>query len=68
VEESGPADENFDARVKVLSEMIRHHVKEEERRDGMFAGARAAGMDLAVLGEQLLARKREFGPAHQHAA
>jgi len=57
IEESGPADEYFDAKMKVLSEMIKHHVKEEEQRDGMFAKARQSDMDLKVLGEQLAARK-----------
>jgi hemerythrin superfamily protein len=60
IESSGPADEYFDARVKVLSEMIKHHVKEEEKRDGMFAKAKAADMDLQVLGTQLAARKAEL--------
>ena len=35
-----PDEDFFDAKVKVLSEMIKHHVKEEEQRDGMFAQAR----------------------------
>jgi hemerythrin superfamily protein len=57
IEDSGPADEYFDSKVKVLSEMIKHHVKEEEQRGGMFAKARESGMDLKVLGEQMLERK-----------
>lgn len=60
IEDSGPDDDYFDARVKVLSEMIEHHVKEEEQRDGMFAKARAAGMDLQALGEQMRERKAEL--------
>lgn len=60
IEASGPQDEYYDAKVKVLSEMIKHHVKEEEQRDGMFAEARQADMDLAALGEQLAARKKEL--------
>jgi hemerythrin superfamily protein len=60
IERGGPADEYFDARVTVLSEMIKHHVKEEEQRDGMFAKARQADMDLVTLGEQLAARKAEI--------
>jgi len=60
IEASGPEDDYYDAKVKVLSEMIKHHVKEEEQRDGMFAEARKAGMDLASLGEQLAARKDEL--------
>jgi hemerythrin superfamily protein len=57
IEASGPEDEYYDAKVKVLSEMIKHHVKEEERPDGMFAEARKAGMDLKALGEELKVRK-----------
>jgi hemerythrin superfamily protein len=60
IEASGPQDDYFDAKVKVLSEMIKHHVKEEEQRDGMFAEARASDMDLKALGEQMLARKMEL--------
>ena len=37
--------------------MIKHHVNEEEKRDGMFAKARQAQMDLKQLGEQLASRK-----------
>src|SRR5580704_14754805 len=49
-------DDYFDAKVTVLSEMIKHHVKEEEQPAGMFAKAEKAKMDLTVLGAQLLAR------------
>jgi len=57
IEESGPQDEAFLARVKVLTAMIRHHVIEEEKRDGMFAEAASAGMDLLALGAQMKTRK-----------
>jgi hemerythrin superfamily protein len=60
IESSSPDDEYFDAKVKVLSEMIKHHVKEEEQPDGMFAEARDSEMDLAGLGEQMAARKSEL--------
>ena len=60
IEASGPDDEYYDAKVKVLSEMIKHHVKEEEQRDGMFAKARQSDMDLQVLGEQMQTRKDEL--------
>jgi hemerythrin superfamily protein len=60
IEASGPEDDFYDAKVKVLSEMIKHHVKEEEQPGGMFAEARKADMDLAALGEQLAARKAEL--------
>jgi len=56
-----PDDEFFDAKVKVLSEEIRHHVHEEEMRsEGMFAQARDAGVDLTDLRDRLLARKQEL--------
>jgi hypothetical protein len=60
IEASGPQDDYFDAKMKVLSEMIKHHVKEEEQRDGMFAEARKSDMDLQALGAQLAARKAEL--------
>ncbi len=60
IEAAGPGDEYFDARVNVLSEMIRHHVNEEEKRDGMFAKARQSEMDLVAVGEQLAMRKSEL--------
>jgi hemerythrin superfamily protein len=50
-------DDYFDAKVTVLSEMIKHHVKEEEQPGGMFAEAKKSGMDLKALGERMLARK-----------
>jgi hypothetical protein len=63
IESSGPDDDYYDARVSVLSEMIKHHVKEEEQRDGLFAKARSSGMDLAAVGENLRARKAELESA-----
>jgi len=60
IEQTGPDDEYFEARVKVLAEMIRHHVKEEEKRDGMFAKARQSEMALDELGERLRERKPEL--------
>jgi Hemerythrin HHE cation binding domain len=60
IEQAGPDDEYFDARIKVLAEMIRHHVKEEEKPDGMFAKARRADMPLGEIGERLEERKTEL--------
>lgn len=60
IQATDPSDDYFDAKVKVLSEMIKHHVKEEEQPGGMFAEARKSDMDLAVLGEQMAARKKEL--------
>jgi hypothetical protein len=61
IEESTPDAEFYDAKVKVLSEEIEHHVEEEEKRmEGMFAQARKAGLDMDALGEQMAARKAEL--------
>ena len=60
IRESSPEDEYFDSKVKVLSEMIKHHVKEEEQSGGMFAEARKSDMDLDALGEQMAQRKAEL--------
>jgi len=59
--DGSPDDDFYDAKVMVLSEMIKHHVKEEEKpRQGMFAQARAAKLDLVELGSQMAARKEEL--------
>src|SRR6187399_1782874 len=60
IEASSPDDDYFEAKVSVLSEMIKHHVKEEEGPGGMFSKSRESGMDLDLLGEQLAARKAEL--------
>src|SRR3954467_8823189 len=61
IEAGGPDDEYYDAKVKVLSEEIEHHVKEEEARlEGIFAQARKSGLDMDALGDQLRARKEEL--------
>ncbi len=60
IEGMGPDNEYYDAKVTVLSEMIKHHVKEEEQPGGMFAEARKSDMDLADLGERMAARKKEL--------
>jgi hypothetical protein len=54
-------NEFYDAKVTVLSEMIKHHVKEEERRsEGLFALAKDAGLDMEGLGERMMQRKQEL--------
>jgi hypothetical protein len=60
IENSAAGDPLFEARVTVLSEMIKHHVKEEERFNGMFTKARLARMDMRALGILLEARKQEL--------
>jgi hemerythrin superfamily protein len=58
IESAGPGDDFHDARMTVLAELVKHHVKEEEQ--GMFPEARGAHMELKALGEALLARKRQL--------
>jgi hemerythrin superfamily protein len=60
IEASSPTDDYFDAKVKVLAEMIKHHVKEEEQPGGMFAEARKSGMDLQQIGQELKSRKAQL--------
>ena len=56
-----PDDEFYDAKVKVLSEEIEHHVEEEEKRlEGLFAQARKAELDMDALGRELAARKSQL--------
>jgi hypothetical protein len=60
IESTDSDDDHFEARISVLREMIRHHVKKEERSTGMFGKARASDMDLRSLGRQLQERKLEL--------
>lgn len=58
IEAMKPSEHLYDAKVKVLSEYIKHHVKEEQ--DEMFPQLRGSGIDLRKLGEQLMQRKVEL--------
>jgi hemerythrin superfamily protein len=61
IEEASPDAEFYNAKVKVLSEEIEHHVEEEEKRlEGLFAQARKAGLDMVELGQELAKRKSEL--------
>jgi hemerythrin superfamily protein len=61
IEAGGPNDEFYDAKVKVLSEEIEHHVEEEEKRvEGLFSQARKAGLDMEDLGRRMFSRKEEL--------
>jgi hemerythrin superfamily protein len=51
----------YDAKVKVLGDMVKHHVAEEERAgDGIFAKASAAGVDMSALGQKIGQRKPQL--------
>jgi hemerythrin superfamily protein len=54
----GEIDGKFDAKVKVLSEWVKHHVKEEQNE--MFPKVRELDLDLKALGAQLEERKGEL--------
>jgi hypothetical protein len=61
IEAGSPGDDFYDAKVKVLSEEIKHHVHEEEMpSEGMFAQCRETDVDLVALRDAMLARKQEL--------
>jgi hemerythrin superfamily protein len=51
-------DDHYDAKVTVLSEMIDHHVKEEEGE--MFPKVKKAKLDISALGQELFQRQAEL--------
>ncbi len=53
-----PGEDLYDAKVKVLSEQINHHVLEEEGE--IFPCARDAELDLQAMASQIAARKAEI--------
>ena len=57
-----PNGEMFDARVKVMGEFVKHHVKEEETQ--MFPKAKKSGLDLRKLGRKMQERKQELMGKH----
>ncbi len=58
IEAGSPADDLFDAQVKVMGEWVKHHVKEEENE--LFPKIRKSGLDLEEVGAQLAQRKAEL--------
>lgn len=61
IEASDADDEFYEAKVKVLSEEIEHHVEEEEASsDGMFAQCRETDVDLVALCEEMIALKEQL--------
>jgi hemerythrin superfamily protein len=58
IEGSESVDDTYNARVKVLSEYIKHHVKEEENE--IFPEVRAQKDELDELGQEMTARKGEL--------
>ena len=58
LEGMSPDDDHYDAKVKVLSEQVEHHIKEEQ--DEMFPKVKKAKMDIDTLGAELTQRKEEL--------
>ena len=58
VENGEPGEEMFEARVKVLSEYVKHHVNEEQTE--IFPRARSSELDMKELGSRLMERKAEL--------
>ncbi|HEU5046531.1 MAG TPA: hemerythrin domain-containing protein [Rickettsiales bacterium] len=58
LEQMKGTEEHYDAKFIVLSENIRHHIKEEE--SDMLSKAHKLDIDFDALGLQLLARKQEL--------
>ena len=62
VEGKDPDGEMFDAKIKVMSEYVKHHVKEEE--DEIFPKARKSDLDLVKMGSEISKRKAELVKNH----
>ena len=58
VEGIEPDGELYNAKIKVLSEYVKHHVKEEQNE--MFPKVKATSVDMVELGARMMARKVEL--------
>ena len=58
VKDVEPGGVEYDAKVKVMSEYVKHHVKEEQ--NAMFPKALKTKLDMVALRDQMAARKAEL--------
>jgi len=58
IQEMEPSEELYDAKVKVLAELVEHHVREEE--DELFPKLEASELDLEEMGNTLIERRAEL--------
>ena len=58
LEGAEPDGEMYEAKVKVLSEYVKHHVKEEQTE--MFPKVKESSLDLDELGARMAVRKAEL--------
>ena len=58
IETIEPDGEMYDAKVQVLSEYVKHHVKEEQNE--MFPRVKSSSLDLIELGARMSARKAKL--------
>lgn len=63
VKDVEPDGEIFDAKIKVLSEYVKHHVKEEQNE--IFPKAKESSLDLLEIGAQLAERKAELAEKYK---
>ncbi|HSN17433.1 MAG TPA: hemerythrin domain-containing protein [Gammaproteobacteria bacterium] len=64
--EAAPDDVECEARVQVMCEYTKHHIKEEEHK--MFSKAKKCDVDVEALGQQLSRRKLELLEEMAHGA
>jgi hemerythrin superfamily protein len=58
VKDVEPDGEMYDARVRVMGEFVKHHVKEEQNE--MFPKAKKTRLDMLELGARMATRKAEL--------
>ncbi|MBV8737173.1 MAG: hemerythrin domain-containing protein, partial [Alphaproteobacteria bacterium] len=58
IEDMEPDEDLFAARIRVLEEMVKRHIQEEEEE--LFPELASAGMDVEAVGQELAERKQEL--------